>query len=131
MKDRRREERKSLMAYTQVFNLYGGILIGYLSDLTIKGAMVIAERPQDVNSELTLSIILPEMTEFTTPRMALPARVAWCEQDISPEFHNIGFEFLEVNEGQKKIIERIIHNYEFHRDAPNYPPRPESKRGLV
>jgi len=131
MKDRRREERKSLMAYTQVFDLYGGLLIGYLSDLTPQGAMVIAERPHDVNSEITLSIELPDMAEISASRMTLAARAAWCEQDISPQFYNIGFEFKEVAEDQKRIIELIIRNYEFHRGAPIYPPRPGPKRGLV
>ena len=131
MKDRRKEERKSLMAYTQVFDLYGGMLIGYLNDLTPQGAMVIAERPHDINTQITLSFELPEMAEVSTTRMTLNARVAWCEQDISPQYFNIGFEFREVTEVQKQIIEFIIRNYEFHRDAPNYPPRPGPKRGLV
>jgi len=131
MKDRRKEERKSLMAYTQVFDLYGGLLIGYLSDLTSLGAMVIAERPHDVNTQFTLSFELPEMAEISAARMTMTARVAWCEQDISPQFYNIGFEFKEVKKDQKRIIEVIIRNYEFHRNATNYPPQPGPKRGLV
>ncbi|HRQ22592.1 MAG TPA: hypothetical protein PLF42_04100 [Anaerolineales bacterium] len=45
MRERRKQERKSLIAYTQVFDLYGGYLLGYLGDLTLLGAMVICEKP--------------------------------------------------------------------------------------
>ena len=104
MKERRQEDRKTLVAYTQVFDLYGGALLGYLGDLTVKGAMIISEKPIEKDTELTLAIELPELPNIKASRMTLPARVVWCEQDISPEFHNIGFEFKEVRPEQKSII---------------------------
>jgi hypothetical protein len=55
MRERRKQERKSLMAYTQVFDLYGGFLLGYLGDLTLKGAMMISERAYPKDTEITLS----------------------------------------------------------------------------
>lgn len=118
MKERRTEERKTLVAYTQVFDLYGGALLGYLGDLTTKGAMIISEKPITKEVELTLAIELPELPNIKASRMTLPAKVVWCEQDISPEFFNVGFEFKEVKPEQKAIIESIIKNYEFRRDAP-------------
>jgi len=130
MRNRRREERKSLMAYTQVFDLYGGLLIGYLNDLTLTGAMVIGEKEQEVHAGITLAMELPELAEVNASRITLPSRVVWCEQDISPQFFNIGFEFTEVDTKQKKIIELIIRNYQFQRDTPNYPPRTGPLKGL-
>jgi hypothetical protein len=44
MQERRKFQRKNLIAYTQVFDLYGGYLIGYLGDLHLYGAMVIGDR---------------------------------------------------------------------------------------
>lgn len=117
------------MAYTQVFDLYGGFLLGYLNDLNLLGAMIIGERPQKENTEITLAIELPQLPEISASRITLPARTAWCEQDISPQFYNVGFEFKEeVTPQQKKIIELIIQNYEFRRDTPNYPPRPGQRK---
>ncbi|MDP1545614.1 MAG: PilZ domain-containing protein [Anaerolineales bacterium] len=127
MRERRKQERKSLMAYTQVFDLYGGFLLGYLGDLTLQGAMIISERAQQKDTEITLSIELPELPNMKSSRMALPARVVWCEQDLSPQFFNIGFEFKDVNEQQKALIESIIKEYEFRRDIPDYPRRPGMK----
>ena len=61
MKERRKEERKSLMAYTQVFDLYGGFLLGYLGDLHLHGAMIIGDKFMKENTELTVSIELPDL----------------------------------------------------------------------
>lgn len=123
MKERRKQERKTLVAYTQVFDLYGGNLLGYLGDLTASGAMIISERSMKPDTEISLAIELPELPDIKTLRMSLNARVAWCQQDISPQYFNIGFEFKEVTAEQKKMIESIIQNYEFRRDVPNYPTR--------
>mgnify|MGYP001179591793 CR=1 FL=1 len=127
MRERRKQERKNLAAYTQVYDLYGGFLIGYLGDLSQQGAMVITEKQMDRDFEITLGIEIPELPNLRATRMSLPARVAWCEQDLSPQFFNIGFEFKEVTPQQRQLIEAIIEHYEFKRDAPNYPPRPEQK----
>lgn len=123
MKERRKQERKSLVAYTQVFDLYGGNLLGYLGDLTASGAMIISEKPMKPNLEITLAIELPELPNIRAVRMSLTSRVAWCQQDLSPQYFNIGFEFKEVSAEQKKLIDSIIENYQFRRDIPKYDQR--------
>ncbi len=122
MRERRKQERKNLMAYTQVFDLYGGFLLGYLGDLTLNGAMVISERPQETDTEITLAFEVPDLPNVTISRMVVPARLVWCEHDLSPQFFNVGFEFKEVTDQQKELIEAIIKEYEFRRDAPYLPP---------
>ena len=128
MQERRREPRKNLMAYTQVFDLYGGYLLGYLGDLHLNGAMVIGNNLITENTEITLAIELPELPNISMSRITIPARVVWYQQDISPEFFNVGFEFKEVTPQQKIVIEAIMKNYEFRRDMPNYPPKPPATR---
>jgi len=124
MQERRKQPRKDLMSYSQVFELYHGKLIGYLGDITFLGAMVIGEEPLEVGSQMNISIQLPELPDVTATRMALPIRVVHCQKDLSPEYYNIGLEFNLVTDNQKKIIDSIINNYEFRRQTPNYPPRP-------
>lgn len=124
MQERRKVERKNLMAYTQVFDLYGGILLGYLGDLHFHGAMVIGDKPMKQNTELTLAIELPDLPGITATRITIPARVAWCQPDISPEFFNVGFEFKEVTPEQNTVIEAILKNYEFRRVTQNYTIKP-------
>lgn len=124
MQERRKQPRKDLMSYSQVFELYHGKLIGYLGDLTLLGAMVIGDEPFEVGSELNISIQLPELPNIRATRIALPVRVVHCQKDLSPEYFNIGLEFRLVTDPQKEIIQSIIENYEFRRQTPNYPPRP-------
>lgn len=123
MKERRKQERKNLVAYTQVFDLYGGNLIGYLGDLTVSGAMIISEKPIKPETEITLAIEIPELPGIKAIRMSLVSRVVWCQQDLSPQYFNIGFEFKEVPADRRKLIESIIKNYEFRRDMPKYATR--------
>lgn len=124
MQERRKQPRKDLMSYSQVFELYHGKLIGYLGDINLLGAMVIGDEPLEVNTEMMISIQLPELPEITATRMALPVRVAYCQRDLSPEYLNIGLEFSLVTDQQRNIIQAIVDNYEFRRQTPNYPPRP-------
>src|SRR5215216_6060541 len=124
MKERRKQPRKNLMSYSQVFDLSEGRLIGYLGDLNLSGAMVIGDHPMETDYELGISIQLPELPKINVPSMALPVRVAWCHKDLSPEFLNIGLEFKLVSDEQKNIIEAVMENYEFRRTPPNYPPHP-------
>jgi len=124
MQERRKQPRKNLMSYSQVFDLSGGRLIGYLGDLNLSGAMVIGDRQMVIDSELSISIQLPELPNINVPSMTLRVRVAWCDKDISPEFFNIGLQFKIVTDLQKNIIEAVMENYEFRRTPPNYPPHP-------
>lgn len=80
MQERRKQQRKNLMAYTQVFDLNGGHLLGYLGDLNLHGAMVIGEKAIVENTELTLAIELPELPNVKMQRITIPVRVAWCQQ---------------------------------------------------
>jgi hypothetical protein len=124
MDERRKQPRRDLMSYSQVFDLYNGKLIGYLGDLNQLGAMVISEETMEVNSTLTISIQLPELPNIKATRVALPVRVAYCHKDLSPEYFNIGMQFKLVTDHQRTVIEAVVKNYEFRREVPEYPPHP-------
>ena len=124
MEERRKQPRKDLMSYSQVFDFNGGYLLGYLGDLNLLGAMVISDQEVATNRETTVQIQLPELESYSDETMNIPARIAWCHQDLSPEYFNVGIEFKQLTDKQKKIIEAVIENYEFRRQNPNYPTHP-------
>jgi len=128
MQERRKQIRKNLIAYSQVYDLYSGVLLGYLADLTLKGAMVIGDKEVEVDREITLQFEVPEMENIALKKFSLPTRVAWCQPDISPDFQNVGFEFKEITDEQKKVILAIMEVYEFRHETPQYPFRPATKR---
>lgn len=124
MEERRKQPRKDLMSYSQVFDVHEGYLVGYLGDLTKLGAMVISDVELKANREMTIQIQLPELEDFSDETITVPVRVAWCQQDISPDYFNVGMEFKMLTGKQKQIIDAILANYEFRRQKPNYPPHP-------
>ena len=124
MDERRKEPRKDLMSYSQVFDVREGYLIGYLGDINKLGAMVISDVELKSGKLLNINIQLPELDGIDESSINIPARVAWCNQDVSPEYFNLGLEFQTMTEQQKKIIDAVIENYEFRRQNPNYPTHP-------
>ncbi len=114
MNNNRKESRKKLMAFTPVYELLHKKLIGYIGDLTLKGVMVIGENPIEVDRNFTLGIEFPEgAVGASTTRIVMPSRAAWCRNDDSPQYFNIGFEFLEVSPENIKVIDAVLVRYQF------------------
>lgn len=117
MDEKRKLPRKYLIIYSRVFDQTSGKLLGYLSDLSQMGAMIIAEQPLEVSSLLSLRLDLPDPKEFNAHFLNITARVARCHVDISPAFYDIGLEFQNVQPEQTAIIEKMMDYYEFRREA--------------
>lgn len=113
MDDRRREDRKVVMAFTLVYE--NGKLLGYLRDLTLHGAQVNGEKKMEVNTQTTLSIDLPgDVPGVTVGRLHVPSRVARCQKEEgSKTSYEIGFEFTELKQEQIKIIDSLLERYHF------------------
>ena len=124
MQERRKISRKYLAIYSRVFDRTSGRVLGYLSDLTNEGAMIISDSAMAEHQDINLRFDLPDPTLFSTDHLSMEAHIVWCRPDIDPAFYNIGFEFKEITPEQAKIIEEMITAYEFRRDGPTYPPAP-------
>jgi hypothetical protein len=120
MQERRHLDRKYLAVYSRIFDRKSGQVLGYLSDLSQKGAMIISDDPLPEKAAYSLRFDLPDPPLFATDHLNMEAVVAWCSPDIDPSFYNIGFEFVSVSETESKIIEDMIVAYEFRRLPPTY-----------
>jgi len=110
----RKEPRKKLMAFTPVYDLRHKTLLGFVGDLTLKGAMVIGEKSVETEKHFILGIEFPEAPPtLTATRIVIPARVAWCRQEDGPQSFNIGFEFTEVSAENAAVIEAVLERYQF------------------
>src|SRR3990172_1776131 len=118
MDEHRKNERKKLIAFTPVYDSQQNILLGYLGDLGMLGAMLVGERLVEVNEQVTLVIDFPETPEFPATRVTIPARVAWCRHEKTPHYYNTGVEFQEIDEQNKAVIKAILARYQFHREMP-------------
>ena len=115
LSDRRQEKRKVVMAFTLVYGLENGKLLGYLRDLTMKGAQVNGEKTLDINKKVTLSIEMPEgVPGVKEKRLNIPARVARCVRDEeSSSSYEIGFEFTDLKPEQIEVMEKLLERYHF------------------
>ena len=114
MNNNRKESRKKLMAFTPVYDLLHKTLLGYVGDLTLQGVMVIGEKSVEANKNFTLGIeFQASLPEMPAVRVVIPARVAWCRPDESPQYFNIGFEFIEVTPENAREIEAILERFQF------------------
>lgn len=114
----RKEERKKLTAFTPVYDLRNNILLGYLGDMTLQGAMVVGSTPMEINKELTLGIEFNETPEIPATRMTIPARVAWCKREERSTYYNTGVEFVELTDQNKTVIAAMLERYQFRKEPP-------------
>ncbi len=115
MEERRRESRKKLMAFTPAYDSERGRLLGYLDNLTLQGAMVISQRPLDIDQMEMLAIEFPgDLFGTAVTRMKIQARVARCTPDEeSPDAFKIGLEFVNLAPENDKIIRALLERYHF------------------
>lgn len=115
MLDKRKEPRKKLMAFTPVYIYNPRALLGYLEDLTVRGARVVGGIQLEEGKLINLSIEFPEGIPNVPPYpFQIRARVARVHEDEA-HYENLGFEFVDVTEEQTGILESVIQRYEFHR----------------
>ena len=120
MNNNRKESRKKLMAFTPVYNLLHKTLLGYVGDLTLQGVMVIGEKPVETDKHFTLGIEFPaSLPEIPAMRVVISARAAWCRSDDSPQYFNIGFEFIDISPENTREIEAIVERYQFRSVMDN------------
>ena len=77
VKERRKLPRKYLVIYSRVFDRKSGQVIGYLSDLTVEGCMLIGESLIEQDTRLDIRVDLPDDPPFTRKQLDLTARAMW------------------------------------------------------
>jgi hypothetical protein len=114
MSDRRQETRKRFTAFTPIYDLYPRILLGYLGDLNLRGALVIGKNLITINKETVLEMIFPgELAELTVIPVTIPARIAWCRLEEGTQTYHIGVEFTELTPLHRELFQQILERYHF------------------
>ncbi len=122
MEERRKLPRKYLMIFSSVRDNNTSEELGYLSDLSLEGLMLISKTPKEAEKEIELYIELPEEPNFLQKKIIIAARTIWCEADIDPRLYNIGFKFKNLSQKDKAVIEKMIEVYQFSREHKLFPP---------
>jgi hypothetical protein len=115
----RMERRRKLINFTPVYDVHTSTLLGYLGDLTLKGSLLVSEKPVETGRTLTLAIEFRDTPEASpSMHMIISARVAWCKLEDRHTYYNVGMEFLEMTKQNRDIIEKILEKYEIVRQKP-------------
>lgn len=112
MNERRRLHRRHILFYSRVFDRKTGVFLGYLGNLNEGGLMIISENAITVDRVFLLRIDLPEDI-YSRTVLNFKAKSVWCRLDIDPNFHNTGFQLLEISKDGEDIICQIIDDYGF------------------
>jgi hypothetical protein len=109
----RMERRRKLMTFTPVHDVHTNTLLGYLADLTPKGALMVSEKPVEAGKILTMTIEFHE-TPDSSPvmHMITSARVAWCKLEEHHTYYNIGMEFVDLTKQNSQMVEKVLEKYE-------------------
>lgn len=118
MTDQRKTERVKAMTFTAVYERNGHILLGFLGDLTLQGAMVVGEKAVETGRDTTLEIEIPGANEVPGGRLTLPAHAAWSRQEAGTTYFHSGFEFREMTEQNRQVIEALVTRYKFSSQPP-------------
>jgi hypothetical protein len=112
MQERRKYPRKDLLLFANVYDSKSGHIIGTLLNITLEGAMILSENKIDSDKSMELHIKLPE-TFVQKNELVFSANTRWCAPDINPEFFDVGYQFANVSEEDRRIILEIIEKYGF------------------
>ena len=112
MQERRKYPRKDLLLFANVYDSKSGHIIGTLLNITLEGAMILSENKIDSDKSMELHIKLPEIF-VQKNELVFSANTRWCAPDINPEFFDVGYQFANVSEEDRKIILEIIEKYGF------------------
>jgi hypothetical protein len=118
MEEKRRTTRRYLLYYMRVYDVSTRQQIGNLVDITPRGIMVVSDHEIEVGQvsrlkmELTAEVAEKSFMEFSV-------KSKWCKPDINPHMFNTGFEILDLQPDDAKIILRIVDEFGFRDNKPS------------
>lgn len=100
------------MYYLNTFDFNTQQLIGHLIDISIEGAMLFSTKPIPCGDKIKLHIELP--AGFPDGNcLDVEAESVRNIRDINPDYHNIGFHFINLDSQSQAVIESLIDYYVF------------------
>lgn len=109
-REQRRFQRKKMYKEMVVFDRTTGGNVGRLLNVSIDGFKLQTRQEIQEGQEFQLSVVLPEQIRGVNT-LSFSARNIWSkEQSTAGEF-NAGFQFLDLNDTGKEVIEALMEKY--------------------
>ncbi len=117
--ERRKIPRQKANSYFEVRNNEHNELIGMLVDLNIKGMRVYSEMNLDSGQYYKLKINLPEPV-MNQVQIVFGAVIAWQKKEEGSDCNYIGFEFRNLSQIDRELIEKVIAGSKFKELKKEY-----------
>lgn len=110
MAEARRSDREVINRYLRVFDRDSNRFLGYLVDITPKGAMLQSREAIEPETRFKLRVELPE--EFAGEKaIDVEAESVWDKKEENALFHHTGFEFVGLSSDSVEKIRQLMDNY--------------------
>ena len=86
--------------------------LGRLVDITPEGIMLISEEPIPISVVVEMRMEFPKEI-FGEERMEFSARSMWCRRDLNPDYHDTGFQLIDVPLEHVLLIKKLVSEYGF------------------
>ncbi len=109
---RRKEKRKNLIYYLEIFDTDSNELLGHLVDITSEGLLLLSEKEMESEVNINLKLMLPhEMNEIN--EILVNGTSVHCSTDPNSQYVDIGFRFNGLDPVYLPIIKKLISDYGF------------------
>lgn len=108
--EKRTVERNQLVFYLRVFDKDSRQILGHLTEISSSGLMLVSRQQIREGQHYNARLILPKEVSGRT-EMGLKISCAWCRPDSIEQFHVVGFQFVEIDLEQKKLIDALIGEF--------------------
>ena len=109
-KNRRKHERVNLIYYLAVFDRNTDELIGYLADISVEGAMLLCEKPLEIDNVYQFKIEIFSSSS-TNKQIEFDAKCLWKKTNEYIDFYNFGFKFEKIDSKNIDEIQSLIDTY--------------------
>jgi hypothetical protein len=120
MPERRKIVRKSISYYLRIIDANTNLLIGHLADISSQGIKIDSQKTLPLNRDYRLRI---HSTKEVSDKeyVEFSAKARWCKTDpLQPGLYNIGFEIVEIERSDSKIIQTIVEKYSTREPSYNF-----------
>lgn len=108
--EERKAQREVINRYLRVYDDENDRFLGYLVDITPKGAMLQSNDPIEPDVSMKLRVELPEQIEGQR-HIAVSARSVWDKKETNAVFYHTGFEFSSDATNEEPRIKRLMEAY--------------------
>lgn len=105
--EKRKETRRRTIHFMKVYDQNSGELTGQLDNITSNGMRLLSAEPLEVGETYRFRIDLPESLPGDDT-MTVMARAVWSKKELSFQFYDTGFAFVELSEKDRTVIDEKL-----------------------